>query len=92
MATAVARVVEGIGHVLGKHTLSNNDSIIVNGAVELSCSVFDRLRSKEWLDFSDIAAALEMTDRPIFVRLGLSVPFHKKANGEVTPISNPLRR
>ena len=41
----------------------------------------------------DIAAALEMTDTPVFVRLGLSVPLHKKdANGEVTPLSNPLRR
>ena len=45
--TAVDRVVEGIGHVLGKHTLNNDDSIIVNGAVELSYSVFDRLRSRE---------------------------------------------
>lgn len=66
---------------------------MVNGTVELSCGVFDRLRSREWLNFSDIAAALEMTDRPVFVRLGLSVPLHKKdANGEVTPLSNPLRR
>lgn len=93
MDTAVARVVEEIGHVIGKHTLGDEDSIIVNGAVELSCGVFDRLRSREWLNFSDIAAALEMTDRPVFVRLGLSVPLHKKdANGEVTPLSNPLRR
>jgi hypothetical protein len=66
---------------------------MVNGEAELSCGVFDRLRSRKWLDFSDIAAALEMTDRPVFVRLGLSVPLYKKdANGEVTPLSNPLRR
>jgi hypothetical protein len=55
--------------------------------------VFDRLRSWEWLNCWDIAAALEMTDRPVFVRLNLSVPLHKKdANGKVTPLSNPLRR
>jgi hypothetical protein len=91
--TAVARVVEGIGHVLGKHTLGDDDSIMVNGAAELSCGMFDRLRSRAWLNCWDIAAALEMTDRPVFVRLGLSVPLHKKdANGEVTPLSNPLRR
>jgi hypothetical protein len=91
--TAVDQVVEEIGHVLGKHTLDDDDSIMVNGAVELSCSVFDRLRSREWLNCWDIAAALEMTDRPVFVRLGLSVPLHKKeANGEATPLSNPLRR
>jgi hypothetical protein len=34
-----------------------------------------------------------MTDKLAFVRLGLSVPLHKKdANGEDTPLSNPLRR
>ena len=92
MDTTVDRVVEGIGHVLGKHTLGDDDSIMVNGAVELSCGVFDRLRSREWLNCWDIAAALEMTDRPVIVRLVLSVPLHKKdANGEVTPLSNPLR-
>jgi hypothetical protein len=43
--TAVNRVVEGIGYVLSKHTLSNDNSIIVNGAVKLLCSVFDKLCS-----------------------------------------------
>ena len=91
--TAVDRVVEGIGHVLGKQTLSDDDSLIVNSVAELLCGVFDRLYSKEWLNFCDIVAALEMTDRPVFVRLGLSIPLYKKdANGEVTPLSNPLRR
>ena len=93
MDTAVDQVVEGIGYVLSKRTLGNDDSIIVNGAVELSCSLFDRLRSREWLNCWDIAAALEMTDRPMFVKLGLSVPLYKKdANGEVGRLSNPLRR
>ena len=93
MDTAIERVVKEIGHILGKHTLSDDDSLMVNGAAELSCGVFDRLRSKEWLNFCDIAAALEMTDRPVFVRLGLSIPLYKKdANGEGTPLSNPLRR
>jgi hypothetical protein len=90
--TAVDRVVKGIGYILGKHTLSDDDSLMVNSAAKLSCSVFDRLRSKEWLNFYDITAALEMTNRPVFVRLGLSILFHKKdTNGEVTPLSNPLR-
>jgi hypothetical protein len=60
--TTVDRVVEGIGRVLGKHTLSDDDSIMVNGSVELSCGVFDRLRFKEWLNCWDIAAALEIDD------------------------------
>jgi hypothetical protein len=70
-----------------------NDSLMVNGVAELLYGVFNRLRSKEWLNFCDIAAALEITDRPVFVRLGLSILLHKKdTNGEVTPLSNPLRR
>ena len=52
--TAVGQVVKGIGHVLGKHTLDDDDSIMVNGAVELSCSVFDRLRSREWLNYLEL--------------------------------------
>ncbi|KAH8772379.1 hypothetical protein BGZ57DRAFT_855451 [Hyaloscypha finlandica] len=90
--TTVSQVVKGIGHVLGKHTLDDDDSIIVNSVVELSCSVFDRLYSREWLNYWDITAALEMIDRPVFIGLGLSVPVYKKeANGEVTPLANPLR-
>ena len=90
---AVNRVVERISHVLCKHTLSDDDYMMVNGAVELSCGVFDKLRSRKWLHWSDIAAALEMTDRPVFAKLGLSVALHKKgANGEIMLHLNPLRR
>ena len=93
MDTALDRVIERVSHVLGKHPLGENDSVIVNGAVELSGGVFNRLRSREWLNCWDIAAALEMTDRPVLVHLGVSIPLHRKdANGEVTPISNPFGR
>lgn len=92
MDTAFNRAVEGIGHILGK-PLGEDDSVIVNGAGELSSGVFDRLRAREWLNCWDIAAALEMTDRPVFVQLGLSVPLHTKgANGKATPNSNPFGR
>jgi hypothetical protein len=66
---------------------------MVNGAVEIAYGMFDRLRCKDWLNHWDIAAALEMSDRPVFVKLGLSIPLHEKdANSELTPISNPFRR
>ncbi|TVY15624.1 hypothetical protein LARI1_G009016 [Lachnellula arida] len=91
--TAITGVVKGIGHVLGKHTLGDDDTIMVNGTVELSCGIFDRLCSRGWLNCWDIAAVLEMTDRPVFMRLGHSVPLHKNDEyGGVTPNSNPLRR
>ena len=93
MDTTINRTVEGVSHVFGKHLLSEDDSVIVNGAVELSSGMFDRLRSRKWLTCWDIMAALEMTDRPVSMQLGISVPLHtKNANGEVTPISNPFGR
>jgi hypothetical protein len=55
--------------------------------------MLDRLRSRDWLKCWDIAAALEMKDKPAFVQLGLSIPLHEvDADGEVTPVSNPFRR
>ncbi|KAH8747687.1 hypothetical protein F5882DRAFT_471143 [Hyaloscypha sp. PMI_1271] len=48
--TAIDQVIKGIGHILSKHTLNNDDSMMVNGAAGLSCSVFKRLRSREWLN------------------------------------------
>ena len=93
MNTALDRVVEGVSHVLGKHPLGENDFVVVNGAVELSGGFFYRLRSREWLNDWDIAAALEMTDRPVLVHLGVSIPLHRKdANGGITLISTPLGR
>jgi hypothetical protein len=72
--------------------LGNNDIIIINNIIEFSYSVFDRLRSREWLNCWDITATLEITDRPVFMRLGLSVLFYKKdKNSGVMPVSNPLR-
>jgi hypothetical protein len=66
---------------------------MVDGAVELSSGILDRLRFREWLNCWDIKAALEMTDRPVFMKLGISIPLHKEnANSEITPISKPLRR
>ena len=90
---AINRTIEGISHVLEKRSLSEDDAVTVNGGAELSYGIFDKLRSKKWLNCWDIAAAPEMIDRPAFVQLGPSIPLHKKdANGEVTPLSNPLYR
>ena len=90
---AIDRAVEQICRVLGKRPLDQEDSTLVNGTVELSYSMFDRLRSKAWLSCWDITAALNMTDRPASVKLGLSVPLHEEhTNSENTPHPNPLGR
>ena len=91
LAITIERVVEEIGHALDKHLLSKYDYVVVNSTVDLSYSMFDRLRSREWLNCWDISAALEMIDRHVFVQLGISIPLHRRdMNGNVTPISNPF--
>jgi hypothetical protein len=78
--------------MLDKDDLNDEDCISINGTTELYCGMFDRLRSRAWLNCWDIAVALEMADKPSYVQLGLSIPLHKTGKtGEITPISNPLR-
>ncbi|KAG9240851.1 hypothetical protein BJ878DRAFT_263839 [Calycina marina] len=85
--TTINRIVERISYSLCKEILSDDDAMMVNGTVELSCGIFDRLRSKEWQNGWDITAILEMTDRPIFVRLGHSTQLHEKdAEGKIIPM------
>jgi hypothetical protein len=92
LETSTTRVTNEIGQMLDKNDLNDEDCVWINGTTELYCGIFNRLRSKEWLNCWDIAVALEMTDRPAFVRLGLSIPLHKtEKTGEITLISNPLR-
>ncbi|KAH8595137.1 hypothetical protein B0O99DRAFT_159895 [Bisporella sp. PMI_857] len=92
LEAAINRVVEEIGHVLGKSIVGDQDCIMINGTGELSCGMFNRLRSRAWLKNWDIAAALEMADKSPSVRHYLSIPFHKEdINGKIMPISNPLR-
>jgi hypothetical protein len=89
--TTITQVIKGIGYILSKYTLSNNNSIIINSIVELLYSIFNRLHSREWLNYWDIIAALEITNRLVSVRLGLTIPLYKKdINSKVTPLSNPL--
>jgi hypothetical protein len=93
LETAIDRVVREIGQVCGEQSLIDEDAITINGSVEIPNGMFDRLRSQEWLNCWDIAAALEMADRPIYVKLGLSVPLHKEdTNGVITPTLEPLHR
>ncbi|KAG9244267.1 hypothetical protein BJ878DRAFT_79064 [Calycina marina] len=67
--------------------------MMVNGAVELSCGILGRLRSKKWLFGWDITAILEMAYRPISVKLGHSIQLHSKdVEGKITPLQNPFRR
>jgi hypothetical protein len=95
---AVDRLIEDVStKVLGKRKLEDDDTITVNGGVELPCNIFDRLRHGEWFDAWTIRAAMEMSDKPPFVRYGHSVPLDEPVqktdeNGEKRIIPVPVKR
>jgi hypothetical protein len=89
--TTINQVIKGIGHILGKYILNNNNSIIVNNIVKLLYNIFNRLCFRKWLNYWDIIITLEITNRPVFIRLGLNIPLYKKeVKGKIIPLPNPL--
>ena len=77
--------------VLSKTTLDSSDTIAVNGSMELSCDIFERFRQHQCLDAWTIIAAMEISDKPEFVRYDLSIPLDETRNtGQMKPITRPL--
>jgi hypothetical protein len=89
---AVDGLVEEVSsRVLGKRKLEDDDSVAVNNGVELSCNIFRRLRQGEWFDAWTIMAAMQISDKPLFVRYGYSVPLDELGrNGRMKPVKRPL--
>ncbi|KAF7502222.1 hypothetical protein GJ744_006435 [Endocarpon pusillum] len=84
-------VKEVSSRVLGKRKLEDNDSVAVNNGVELSCNIFHRLRQGEWFDAWTIMAAMQISDKPLFVRHGYSVPLDELGrNGRMRSVKTPL--
>lgn len=67
----------------------NVESVMVGSAVDLPLASLGRLCPGEWLDMWLIAAAMELLDKPSYVRYGLSVPLHSK-DGGVVPTVKPF--
>lgn len=59
-------------------------------AVELSVDSLDRLCPDEWLDMWVIAAAMELADKPPWVRYGLSIGLEERENDRIIPVTNPF--
>jgi hypothetical protein len=60
--------------------------------MEIPCDFFQRLRGEEWLDNWTIIAAMQISDRPAFVRHIASVPLDKVIgrSGGVMQLQDPL--
>ncbi|KAF7173935.1 hypothetical protein CNMCM6106_008021 [Aspergillus hiratsukae] len=59
--------------VLGKDTLDKTDNIAVDGSMDLTCDIFDRLYPTKWLDSWTIYLAMKISDKPPYVRFDTSV-------------------
>jgi hypothetical protein len=89
---AVDELAEGVStKVLGKRKLEDTDSVAVDNGVELFCDIFDRLRQGKWFNAWTIMAAMQISDRPFFVRYGYSVPLDERGrNNRWKPVKRPL--
>ncbi|EED20958.1 hypothetical protein TSTA_081910 [Talaromyces stipitatus ATCC 10500] len=78
--------------LFNKRKLDVNDTITINGSVELSIDLFARLRAGEWLDSWAIMAAMRISDRPDFVRFGESIPLDSIGrHGQMRSIKRPFQ-
>jgi hypothetical protein len=74
-----------------KRKLKDDDSITVDNGVELSYNLLRQLRQGEWFDAWTILAAMQISDKPIFVRHVYSVPLDEPGrNGRMKPVKRPL--
>ena len=65
---AVHRLIEGVStRILGKRKLKEVDTVTVND-IQVPCDIFDRLRRGEWLNDETIMVAMNISDKPIFVK------------------------
>ncbi|KAK5401667.1 hypothetical protein LTR06_011031 [Exophiala xenobiotica] len=88
---AVHRLIEDVStKVLGKRKLEDVDAVAVNN-ISVTCDTFDRLRYGEWLNDNMINLAMNISDKPDFVRHGYNVPLDKRGKTRTTrPIDRPL--
>lgn len=76
--------------VLRKRMFKDVDAVAVNN-IPVTCNIFDRLRYGEWLNDDMINLAMNISDKPDFVKYGYSVPLDKVGKTRTaSPINRPL--
>ncbi|CEL01164.1 hypothetical protein ASPCAL00753 [Aspergillus calidoustus] len=93
--TAIDQLFEGVkARVLGQTILSPNDTLAVNGSMELECTILQHLRPGVRLDAWTILAAMQISDRPAFVRHDKSIPLDEiiaiQPVKRIRPFKRPL--
>jgi hypothetical protein len=86
---AVDSLIEDIrSKIVGK--FEDEDVIIVDGRAEISCRTLNDLRQGRWIDNWLIMAAIQMADKPFFVRYRDCVPFDTPSRRGLRPDPRPL--
>jgi hypothetical protein len=86
-------LVEGVkARVLGQTILGPGDTLAVNGSMELECTILQHLRPGVQLDAWTILAAMQISDRPAFVRHDKSIPLDEIIAIEPVKRIRPFKR
>ncbi|OAP53878.1 hypothetical protein AYL99_11900 [Fonsecaea erecta] len=88
---AVHGLIKDVGtRVLGKRKLDVVDTVSVND-LSIPCDTFERLQCGEWLNDDLIHLAMDISDKPEFVKHGYSVPLDDVGKTRTTkPIGRPF--
>lgn len=71
--------------------IRGNEGISVNGSEEIKYNMFQQLRPSKWLDSWTIAAAMHLSDKPAYVKHGLSVLLDEEGpNSQMQAKQRPL--
>ncbi|KAK3366681.1 hypothetical protein B0T24DRAFT_596593 [Lasiosphaeria ovina] len=89
VAAQVGHLARAIRQWLGQLGLEDT-SFMVYDAVDLSGNSLDRLYSNEWLDMWIITAAMELADKPPWVRYGLSILLEERKDDGIIPVTKPF--
>ncbi|EXJ56204.1 uncharacterized protein A1O5_12660 [Cladophialophora psammophila CBS 110553] len=89
--TAVRGLIRDVSsRVLGKRKFEDIDAVTVN-KIPVSCDIFEKLRNGRWLNDDIINLAMNISDKPSFVKHGYSVPLDEVGKTRTTkPIEKPL--
>lgn len=77
-------------NVLGQQKLNEYDTLAISGGSKISGDIFQLLRPNTWLNSWTIYAAMSISDRPWYVRYGLSIPLYEDKSGKKKKAEDPL--
>lgn len=76
--------------MLGRQKLDEYDTFTICGGSKISYDIFQLLRPNIWLNSWAIYTAMLISDRPWYIRYGLSIPLYKDGPKKKIRVEDPL--